>query len=188
MTTPTPPATLADALGAVVGFFERAKVPYFLLGGIALGALGEPRFTLDVDLDIHIPKTAAKKLLVQAQRAGFRIAKSALQDVTEFGVFRMWWNDVQIDCILASTPLEQSAFKRRTRVKVLETTVWLPSVEDLLLLKIISGRDKDLVDARTLVERHTAHLDKKYLEQWAQHLCDEAEDYRIMHTLRAVLK
>ncbi|MBI4412577.1 MAG: hypothetical protein HY541_08850 [Deltaproteobacteria bacterium] len=36
-----------------IRFLEKEKVPYFVLGGLAVGVLGEPRFTLDIDLDTY---------------------------------------------------------------------------------------------------------------------------------------
>ena len=46
----------------------------------------------------------------------------------------------------------------------------------MILLEIIPGRDKDLLDAKSIVLRHKGKLDTDYLETWATKLCDEAED------------
>lgn len=59
--------------------------------------------------------------------------------------------------------------------------------EDFILLKIIPGRDKDILDVKSVIERHKGKLDKRYLEMWAQRFSDEAEDMRIWNTLRQLL-
>lgn len=39
-----------------LAFLEKEKIPYLLIGGLAVGVLGEPRMTQDVDPIIFIPK------------------------------------------------------------------------------------------------------------------------------------
>lgn len=189
MIAPIDSSPFQEAFRAIVSFCERRKIPYFVLGGVAVGVLGEPRFTYDVDLDIQLSKDAAEPFLRAAKKEGFRIdVTQATKDIAQFGTFRMAREGVQIDCILASTPLETEVFRRRKRRKLFGLNVYLPSVEDLLLLKIIPGREKDLLDAKSLVARHKGKLDKRYLEKWIQALCDEAEDYRFMRILQELLK
>ena len=55
-------------------------------------------------------------------------------------------------------------------------------------MKIIPGREKDLLDAKGVVIRNEGKLDIRYLESWAMMLSDEAEDMRIWHTLEKLLK
>lgn len=43
---------LVEAVKATVRLLELQHIPYFLLGGLAVSALGEARFTCDVDVDI----------------------------------------------------------------------------------------------------------------------------------------
>ena len=43
------------------------------------------------------------------------------------------------------------------------------------------------LDVQSIVTRHNTHLDRKYLEKWAQLLSDEAEDMAIWNRLTKVL-
>ncbi|HEY4158173.1 MAG TPA: hypothetical protein VGM29_08750 [Polyangiaceae bacterium] len=52
----------------------------------------------------------------------------------------------------------------------------LPTPEDLLLFKVLAGRDKDLLDAAGIARRHRATLDWPYVERVVRELCDQAED------------
>jgi hypothetical protein len=38
------------------------------------------------------------------------------------------------------------------------------------------GRDKDMLDAKSIVIRHKNKLDRKYLEKWTQQISDEGHD------------
>ena len=41
-----------QAVHKITSFLETEKAPYFVIGGLAVGVLGEPRFTYDIDLSI----------------------------------------------------------------------------------------------------------------------------------------
>ncbi|MDA2923410.1 hypothetical protein MYX65_01930 [Acidobacteria bacterium AH-259-L09] len=182
-------ASLEIAFQKTIQLLESSEIPYFVLGGLAVGVLGEPRFTYDVDLDIQLSKDEVPSLLAKAQKVGFTVdLNQAQQDVASFGTFRMCYEQVVIDCILASTPLEEQVLKRRQKRPLFEIDTYLPTPEDLILLKIIPGRPKDLVDAESIVLRHGTNLNRAYLEDWAKRICEEAEDFRIWRTLQDLLK
>jgi hypothetical protein len=63
----------------------------------------------------------------------------------------------------------------------------MPSPEDLILFKVLAGRDKDLLDAAGIVRRHAGRLDRSYLEATLQPICDLAEDLGALRRLRSVL-
>ncbi|MBI4212356.1 MAG: nucleotidyltransferase [Deltaproteobacteria bacterium] len=180
---------LERAIAKTVHFLEATHIPYFILGGVAVGFLGESRFTHDLDLDIFLPKSEIKDFIAKAKKSSFTINRvQTIKDVQTFGSFKMSFENVPIDCILASTALEQSALERRQKIEAFDTEIYIPSPEDLILLKIIPGRPKDLVDAESIVTRYSKKLDRKYLEHWTKSICDEAEDFRIWHQLQELLK
>ena len=74
------------------------------------------------------------------------------------------------------------------RVKLHGVRTYLPTPEDLILLKIIPGRDTDTLDIKAVIERHKTKLDTGYLENWAQALSDEAQDLRIWNILKKLLR
>lgn len=191
MTAPHRPTdALFAAIRQSIQFLEKERIPHFLLGGLAVGVVGEPRFTYDVDFDIFVSRQAAAHVLNKFAAADFRIdLKKATADVARFGSFRIHYDTVPIDCILASTALEQSALKRARKKTVFPgCKVYVPSPEDLILLKIIPGRPKDVMDAESIVARHGTRLDRKYLERWARSICDDAEDFRVWHRLQKLLQ
>ena len=49
------------------------------------------------------------------------------------------------------------------------------------------GRDKDMLDAKSIVIRHKDKLDRKYLEEWIQQISDEARDMAIWNRLIKLL-
>jgi len=180
---------LEDVYKKVVTFLNRGKYKYLIIGGVAAGTLGEPRITADVDVDIIIDKKNIPGFLDKAAEAGFTVPREkCLASAGRTGVFQIGLDGFHVDFIIASTVLETTAFERATTVKLYGIKAFFPTPEDLILLKIIPGRDKDLLDAKSIVLRHTGKLDTRYLKTWATKLCDEAEDMRLLKVLNSLLK
>lgn len=159
-----------------------------MIGGLAAGIVGEPRFTYDIDIDIVLDPEALDRFLAQAQKAGFRVnAKSARRDMQTQGAFRISGKEFHIDFIVASTDLEKEAMARSQLKTIHSVKAAFPTPEDLILLKVIPGRPQDMLDVDRIVRRHRSHLNEKYLLRWAQQLSDQAEDLRIYNTVAGLL-
>lgn len=160
---------------------------HLYIGGLAVLASGEPRMTQDVDLIIFLDKTLIDKLFSAASRLGFMVnRRQGLSDVADLGAVTIGYRGVRVDVIVASTDLEDSAWRRRKRKLLFKRFVHVPSREDLILLKVIPGRPRDLEDIKGIVASAGKRLDRGYVRSWAQRLCDRAEDMRFMRQLRAL--
>lgn len=180
---------LVDAYKKIVEFLNSGEHDYIIIGGIAASIIGEPRVTADIDVDIVINNEDVPDFLDKAAEAGFEVpVKKCIESARQSGVFQIFFGQYHIDFIIASTDLEAAAFDRARTIKLYGIKAFFPSPEDLILLKIIPGRDKDLLDAKSIVLRHKGKLDTSYLETWAIKLCDEAEDMRIWTILKDLLK
>ena len=170
-------------------FLNKTKLPYLVIGGVAAGVVGEPRFTYDIDIDIVLDKAALKDFLVQAKKEGFRVdTQTAQRDAETQGAFRIAGKQFHVDFIVASTDLEKEAIRRAQTQSLYGVKAVFPTPEDLILLKVIPGRPQDLLDIDRIVRRHRSHLDEAYLLRWAQQLSDQAEDLRIYNTVAGLLR
>lgn len=186
---PSKSSAFAQCIIKTLTLLEKEKIDYFLLGGVALTLLGQPRLTRDLDVDIFVSKNQAISFIKKAKRASFKILEKEMETrIKTFGNFRMLYRDVPVDMILASTELEKSAFKRKRVVELYRKKTYIPSPEDFILLKIIPGRPQDLIDVESVALKHEGKLDLKYMEQWAQKIADEMEDLRVFHQLQALFK
>lgn len=181
--------SLPGVFQALVRLLEQAQVPYLIVGGMAQAVIGEPRMTQDVDCIVFVQPPQVSGLLDRFSRAGFAVDRpGVLQRIESTGTFNVHRGRWRVDIILASTEFEQSALQRAQRLRLYDMEVNLPTPEDLIILKLVPGREKDLLDAKTVMIRHRDRLDRTYLERWAQQLSDEAEDPRIWQTLQRLLK
>lgn len=173
----------------VVKMLEALRFPYLIVGGMATGVLGEPRLTHDVDVIAGFKSENTEQVLKKAREEGFLFnEREVRKNIQEKGTFRLEYQKLWVDLIIASTELEQSAFKRGKRVKVLGVEANFPSPEDFILFKLIPGRPKDLLDVESVILRHRDKLDRAYLERWAQQISDEMEDLRVFNTLKKLLQ
>ena len=170
-------------------FLNKTKIPYLVIGGLAAGVVGEPRFTYDIDVDIALDPKTLGDFLAKAKKEGFRFDAQAVQrDMEAQGAFRIAGKRFHIDFIVASTELEKEAMGRAKFKSLYGIKTAFPTPEDLILLKVIPGRPQDILDIDRIARRHLAHLDESYLLCWAQRLSDEAEDLRIYNTVAGLLR
>lgn len=183
-----PDSEFRDLYAQLVTLLEHTRTPYFIVGGLATGVLGEPRLTHDVDAIVSVTETTLDPLLQAARKSGFSFTPDTVKsDLTERGTFRLGFRQSWADVIAASTELERSAFTRVARYTILGIEANYPSPEDFILLKLIPGRPKDLLDVESVIARHTDHLDRSYLDRWARWTADLMEDFRVPNTLKRLL-
>lgn len=169
-------------------FLERQKTRYLVIGGLAVVAVGEPRTTADADAIVFVSPAEAEALIRQAAGAGFDVrVEVELERLATTGTMRFRRGRFQIDLITASLPFEESASERASVHELFGVRVPFPSPEDLILLKVLAGRDKDMLDARGVVRRHGGRLDVAYLERMLRPICELAEDMAPWGRLQRVL-
>lgn len=162
---------------------------YLVIGGLAVIAVGEPRTTADVGVIVYAPRERMLSLITDAAATGFEArVEDERKRFDETGTLRFRKGPFQLDVIGASLPFEDEAHARALKRKLFGRTVCLPTAEDLVLLKVLAGREKDLLDATGVVRRHRATLDVHYIERHLRHLCEVAEDMSAMHRFERVLE
>jgi hypothetical protein len=81
-------------------------------------------------------------------------------------------NGIRADIIFAALNIELAMIERGVQKPVREHQVRVATVEDLLLMKVVSEREKDLADARALVRRFRKTIDRAYLLPKLQEIAD----------------
>ncbi len=155
---------LEAALLEVAAALEECEFSYVLIGGLAVAFSGEPRTTLDVDVSVWIDPQAldaAVRCLCKRLRA---LPSEPLKFVEQRRVLPVLTRSgVRADIVFASLPVERETIRRGVPMRIAGRTIPVASVEDLLLMKLVSEREKDLADARALLRRFRKSLDRDYL-------------------------
>lgn len=175
--------TGADAFRRVVGALEGASIPFMLTGSFASSFHGVPRATQDIDLVIA-PNTDQLRILVRDLLAnGFYADEDAALDALHHEALfnaidqRTAW---KIDFIICkSRPFSQEEFGRRRRVVFEGLTLWIATVEDVLIATLewaSKGESRrQLDDCAQLLRVRGAELDRAYLSRWIATLRLESE-------------
>lgn len=184
-----PRSKFSTVFAKTIRLLKETKTPYLLIGGLAASLLGEARITNDADFIIVINDKKLRTFLKKAKEKGFKFPKKKLWETLSLkGIFRLFCEGLHADFIRASTELEKQAFKRKKKTKLFGKVIFIPSPEDMVLFKIIPGREIDLIDIKRILTRHWKKLNQKYLEEWAMRISDEAEDARIYYRLKKIIK
>lgn len=164
---------LCDLIAAL----NKLKIPYAIMGGWAVRAYGVPRPTYDVDVTILLDREELPKLFAAIDEEGYDI-----DDMYQSG----WTDDVAgmplvkaktfvngrtlvADIFLAETPFQLSMMARRLRFPVNGLDAWVASPEDVVLLKLVASRYRDLGDVQDILFMQR-ELDQRYMRKWASEL------------------
>lgn len=153
---------------------EDAGVPYAIGGAIAYGVHAVPRATQDIDINIFVAPEDAATALETLTAAGVELnVDDALEQLRDRGDTRGRADDIRVDVFANSIPLHWDAARRRRRVEFGGEEVWFLSIEDLLALKLLFFRPKDIEDCKRAVALLGEDLDVDYVaEQLRAHVGD----------------
>jgi hypothetical protein len=162
---------LEGAVRDVVSILRQVKIPYMLIGALALPVWGRPRATLDIDFMIMAAEIP-ENLMKQLGAFGFKLDLQWVRDNPFLkGVqSRFRSTTLTLDLLLRKNAHHESAFQRRKRKRYGGMTIWFPSAEDFILLKLRAGRPTDFDDVASVVQRVGGKLDARYLQTWARRL------------------
>lgn len=167
---------LADGLTRLAEILENLGIPFCVAGGWAVGMWAAPRATEDIDLLVLLEAGDRERVAVALER-GMRLLQS--HDAPfPLGIVSVWRNvvfleggtePVVLDFILANHPVLEGMLPRRVRIPFRGFPLPVISLEDLILLKLLSARPQDRLDVEALIA--SGHpLDRSYLRSAAQRL------------------
>ena len=168
---------LLDCLEELSQLLETERIPYVVMGGIAVRVYGIPRATYDLDFTLSLPRTELPRLYDLMEAKGYTVPESYRQGwvdkVAEMPLVKckvyLDGRGIDLDFFLAESTYQASVMQRRRREQVNGCSVWLVSPEDLILLKLIANRDRDRADIGDVLFTQ-GMLDRAYLEKWADEL------------------
>lgn len=166
------PARLHRDLHQIVRFLIKQRIPYLLIGGLALSFWGRPRMTLDLDFLIEIDEAGLEKLGILAKRERFRTDTEWLKwnPLLKGSQIRLEIGRLPVDLMAPRDNQDRAALKRARHRKLGRRYYRVISPEDFVLQKLKVGRQRDFEDAVTVLERMRGKLDLVYLRMWARKL------------------
>ena len=172
MTEPSQETNLYKILIAFLRALPSPEPLYCLIGGLALGTWGTVRATQDVDVLMFLDGETRQHLISVLASHGFVVDHRWAQanPMLDGILTRFRHGFCPVDLLQPRDSHERETLARRRLVELEETSVWVASPEDLLLLKIKAGRDQDFLDAVNIVTQQRESLQLDYLWNWADRL------------------
>ena len=149
------------ALRRVTADLDRRRLGWALVGGFAVSARAEPRFTRDVDVAVAvIDDRAAEQNVHDLVAGGYRLLASVEQDaVGRLATVRLGpvAGDVVVDVLFASSGIEPEIVRSAEAIEILPgLVVPVARTGHLIALKLLArddeSRPQDLADLRSLHE------------------------------------
>jgi hypothetical protein len=163
-----------DVLREVVSRLEAAAIPYMLTGSLAMSIYAEPRMTRDLDFVVELSPSDAGKVLGTFS-GDFYISDEAVSlAVSTRGMFNLFHlaKLVKVDFIVRKDDeYRRLEFSRRRRLNLGGLEIWVASLEDLILSKLVWIRDGQSAQQRRDVSKLLgAEIDNAYLAKWGRRL------------------
>lgn len=149
-------------------FFTSEKIPYVIMGGIALQCWGEPRFTRDVDVTILIPRGEEEEIIKKILSIFSPRISDALKFALEHRVCLVRSMDAcEIDISLGIPGYEEEVMERAIEYDIGGGhMVRICSAEDLIVHKAVAGRPQDCADIEGIILRRGTLLHANYIRLW----------------------
>lgn len=144
-------------LEGIIDALERDGIEYAICGGLALGILGHPRMTKDIDVliqadDLDRSLRAVKGIGfdIPAKRTVFRAGSPTEQLMQRVSKLDPETNNLLPLDFLLVTPVFESVWSTRILAQYRARTIKVVSAEGLVTMKRLASRPQDLADIAAL--------------------------------------
>ena len=168
--------TVVEVVRALHHDLGHAGIPHAFGGAIALAyAVGEPRATVDVDLNVFVDAAEARGAFTELP-AGVRWTRRDVDRAVRDGQVRVWWDEVAVDLFFDYHPFHTDAARHAFDAPFGEGTIPVLAARHLAVFKAFFDRAKDWVDIESMAR--AGALDVAFVESWLGRLLGP-EDHRI---------
>jgi hypothetical protein len=180
---------LEDALAALRRALDATRVPWMVIGGIATIVRGVRRLTTDIDALVEDDGLDVATLIAAL---GARAIQPRIPDAARFAranavlLVRHQPSGVDLDVALGRTGFEREALAARVRATYGTVRVPMARADDLVILKAMAARPKDIEDAIALLVLHPA-IDVARVRRRLAELAELADEPELVTGLEDIL-
>lgn len=182
----TVPKKFKTPLLEAIKFLEKSDCRYALIGGLALSQWGVVRATHDVDFKVLVPDTDYSRIraLLSAQfpkPARKHAPKNPL-------ILAVKIAGVTVDFLFALPGYEELIIEHAIRRTLNGFSAWICSAEDLVIQKVVAGREKDWPDVEALLIAQSGKLDSAYIDDWLVQFAEALEKPEMLAKYRRLVE
>lgn len=169
---PRAPRSVVDVLADLSKAMRALRLPWYVFGAQALVLRGLPRATADLDVTVLATSVETQSLVTALRKAGLpiRFGDAAFIRTTRVLPLVHRRTGLPVDVVLGGPGLEEGFAERATRIRVARIHVPVAASTDLVLMKVLAGRPKDVEDATALLRFAPESIDQRALDERASQL------------------
>jgi hypothetical protein len=178
-----------EPLEAVQKLLQICNNQGVVIGGIASSLIGKARFTADVDVMILLKNDDIQKVLDYCESIGLI---SRIANAVEFAqknrmiLLQQIGSGINIDVSMGMLPFEYEVVDRKMNKNIGSLSIQLPSPEDLIIMKAVAHRVRDMEDIKGIIES-SKKLDKQRIKHWLQQFSQILEKPEIWFDVEKIL-
>jgi len=167
------PSADAEVYDALRRAFEGLSVRWYLFGAQAAIVHGAARFTEDVDVTVDLGSRSTRALVdaLRIQDFQLRVTDDSFVEQTRVLPLLHMPTSIPVDVVLAGPGIEDLFFEGATPTDIEGVLVPVARAEDLVVMKILAGRPKDLEDVAAILSARGNDFD----QQRSRHLLELLE-------------
>ena len=153
---------LSDPLTAPQAVFNRVESSWYIFGAQAAIVHGASRLTADVDITVLLDIERLTEFVSELEREGFAVRTpnihSFANETRVVPVVHLT-SGIPVDVVLGGPGLEEMFAERAQGKDVAGIVVPVATAEDIVAMKILAGREKDLSDAAVILQAQESSID-----------------------------
>ena len=178
---PSDPADLRQLAAALSADLARDGIAHAISGSIAMAAHGYVRGTLDLDVLVVTTALRLPHVFEIVRRHGFSGAdRDLILALQERRVAALRRGPLAVEILVPVIPYHEQLIGRAVRLPIDGHQVPFVSLEDLVVLKMVWARTKDLADIDALVALDRARLDTAYIRRTLASIVPDGDE-RLVH-------
>jgi len=169
---------LIDVVVKLAGVFDHLQIRFALGGALAANYWGIVRATLDVDCLIALPAIKYQMLADELNAIGCFLhdetgrcdpvtVEQMLEQVRQRKLVECLLDSTRVELFVPAVPLQEELLGRAIPIQLRGRIVPITTPEDLILLKLVFHRLKDLHDVRGILWVQRGKLDLDYMRHWS---------------------
>jgi hypothetical protein len=172
--------SLPKRVVAVVRALDGEGLPFAIGGALALAYHGEPRLTIDIDINVFVAPTDLDRVLQAFAPLGIGADDDQRRTAARAGQVRLWWGNTAVDVFFAYDEFHFNSATRTRRVPFGDISMPILAAEDLLVCKVVFDRPKDWIDVDQMLLINAGTLDVDDVRRWLTRIVGSG-DPRLEH-------
>jgi len=183
------PTPLIDSLRDLAAWLEAEKIPYAIIGGVAVAIVAQPRMTKDIDVAISLDSGRLESFLETA--SAFHLGPR-INDAADFArrqqvvLLEHQPTSINVDLTLAAIEFDYELIARARTLVVGPLNLNVATPEDLIITKAVAHRPRDVADIESILNIEQ-NVDQERIRHWVRRFAESLEMPELLEDLEKLL-